>query len=167
MPLTLTANEKLIHHAKPHWITLMRSLVFVFVGTPCLCCALMFQFAEPPPGSEPVPNFIIMPFVIFGTLFFGLAFLSVMGAMFNYSRSNFYLTNKRVIFEYGIFYLKTKEIYLHRINGVSVDTHGRGGYGTIIISAGGGPIELKHIPTPMIIRDKIQTQISGLSMYKR
>jgi uncharacterized membrane protein YdbT with pleckstrin-like domain len=77
--------------------------------------------------------------------------------------SEFAVTNKRVIVKTGLIKRKTMEMFLHKIESVSVDQSVPGrmlGYGTLALHGTGGTSETFHdIDTPLEFRRQVQEQI--------
>ena len=79
------------------------------------------------------------------------------------SSAEFAVTNKRVILKTGFIQKKTAEMFLNKIESVSVDQSILGrilGHGTIVIRGTGGTLEpFDRVSSPLEFRRQIQEQI--------
>lgn len=96
-----------------------------------------------------------------------LAFIFMIVVLLAYRTARFTLTDRRVIKEAGILTTRTKEIFLSKVESVSVVTPLLGrlfGYGTVVITGSGGAAEsFRWIENPQEIRNRIQQEISRQS----
>lgn len=155
--------ETVLYQAKPHWIWLTRPALLMLVGLGCTCCSILAASANPPPGQPPPPEGMIATMTICSTCLLGLALLATIAATLRYIHSTFILTNRRVIWETGIFTQKTLEIFLWKVDSVYVETPFLGnllGYGTVIVISGASRQSLGIYARPQEIRQRIQEQVS-------
>jgi uncharacterized membrane protein YdbT with pleckstrin-like domain len=89
------------------------------------------------------------------------------GGMLHRSAGKFAITNKRVILKSGLFHRRTLELFLNKIESVSVDQGLMGrilGYGGIDVRGTGGTMEpFDKITRPLEFRKQIQEYISRIS----
>jgi len=87
-------------------------------------------------------------------------------ALINYFKSEFGITNKRLVLKTGVVKRKSHETQINKIEGISVEQGIIGrmlGYGTIVVTGtGGGISRFACISDPLTFRKRIQEQISAV-----
>ena len=140
----LMPDEKVIYRTKLHWIVFLRPVIFLIM-------AILFTVSDVPPFAVP----FVLVFII-----------DTIAKIFRLFTSEFGITDKRVLVKVGFIKRNTLEIFLSKIEGISVDQGILGrivGSGTIIvIGTGGTPEPFKDIYSPLIFRQKVQAQIEAM-----
>ena len=164
MATTILPGEKIIYHAKPHWIYLVGPALVVLVGLSCSCCTALFSVSEPPPDMSPISDDLTYSFIACSTCILFMALVATTLVTLSYINADFILTDRRVIRQAGILNRNYKEIFLSQVESVTVAHPLLGrllGYGTVVITGSGGAKELlRRVDTPLEIRDRIQHQIA-------
>lgn len=87
-------------------------------------------------------------------------------AIINYFKSEFGITNKRLVLKTGVIKRKSQETQINKIEGISVEQGIIGrllGYGTIVVTGtGGGISRFANVSDPFTFRKRIQEQISAV-----
>lgn len=104
-----------------------------------------------------------------GALAIFIAATYLLVAILHWRAAEFAVTNKRVIFKVGVLKRRTQEMFLEKIESVSVDEGlvGRAlDYGTITIRGTGGTLEpFANISHALEFRRRVQEQISQNSTH--
>lgn len=112
-----------------------------------------------------LPIILSLIFLFFPPLLIFSGILLVI-AIINYSKSEFGVTNKRLVLKTGVIKRKSQETQIKKIEGISVEQGVIGrvlGYGTIVVTGtGGGMSRFANISDPFTFRKRIQEQISAV-----
>jgi uncharacterized membrane protein YdbT with pleckstrin-like domain len=154
----LISGESVTYRARLHWIVLVKpafiSLLLILVA------ALLFYMRSREPDELAMLVWIGGGLLIASVIPIGIAEMKRRAAEFG-------VTNKRVILKIGAVTSKTAEMFLNKIESVSVEQTlvGRiAGYGSITIRGTGGSLEPFHlISGPLEFRKQIQEQIGRTS----
>lgn len=139
MPVPLAPAEKIILKAKIHWVILLWPALFTGFGLFCSLCSILTALAEPEPPQQPPPEWFLQCLAFFGVSIFLIALIWAIAAMKEFISSEFILTNRRLILEWGGFRRNSLDMYLKRIDSLYVDRSILGqilGYGNINIRGG-------------------------------
>jgi uncharacterized membrane protein YdbT with pleckstrin-like domain len=143
----LMSGETIIYPTKLHWAIFLR---------PGLWLVLAIYF------STSVAEL--------GGLFFLVAIIDGLGAVINYTTSEFGLTNKRVLMKVGFIRRHSIEVLLSKIEGIQVNQGILGrilGYGSIVVSGTGGMKDPFHkIDKPLEFRRRVQEQIEKMELSR-
>jgi uncharacterized membrane protein YdbT with pleckstrin-like domain len=153
----LVSGEQIAYRSSLHWVVLLRSMlvaaVLTVLGVVMLAEASNVNSAQ---GRQAVN--------ILGIVAIVLGVLDLLAAMIRRSGAEFAVTNKRVIFKTGLMKRSSEEIFLNKIESVTVDEGlwGRAlNYGTVNVRGTGGTLEPFHkIAHAQEFRRQIQEQIS-------
>lgn len=159
-----TPTERIILRTKPHWIILLPSAMLALLGFACSACTLLTALADPPPGQKPPPDSAIQMMVYCSTCLLGVAMLWVVAKIVEFIRSQFTVTNRRVIYERAGLRSRSWEIVLKHVDTVYVETSVLGhlfGYGNIKVTARqlAPPFQVK-LANAEQVRAQIQEQIA-------
>lgn len=153
----LISGEQVAYRSTLHWVVLLRSMIVAAVlavlGVVMLVEASNVKGAQYRQAVE-----------ILGILAIVLGLLDLVAAMIRRSGAEFAVTNKRVIFKTGLMKRSSEELFLNKIESVTVDEGlwGRAlNYGTVNVRGTGGTLEPFHkIAHAQEFRRQIQEQIS-------
>jgi uncharacterized membrane protein YdbT with pleckstrin-like domain len=138
---TLLANERVVYRCRPHWILFLQPIWMMMAGLLLASWDLSF----------------LSKVVLFITA------LQWVNQSLIYFTSEFGVTTQRVIVKYGFIRRRSFENTLSRIESVQVDQSVFGrllNYGSVVIRGTGGSAEVFYsIPSPLLLRKKIQEQI--------
>lgn len=152
----LMKDEEIIFQAKPHWIIFFKPVFWLFIAFLIITVfpsyfPISFQF---------LPGITLYTLITFIALI--MAVITGLSAYIHYISLEFAVTNKRVIMKTGLVNLKTLEIMLPRIEGISVNQGIIGrllNYGTLLVSGiGGSKDTFINFPDPLQLRNLIQEQ---------
>ncbi|MDQ6807981.1 MAG: PH domain-containing protein [Verrucomicrobiota bacterium] len=144
---TITANETPHYKTSVHWIIFARYavlglLVFFFVAIPFGIAVQTFTSSHLGWFALPFPMFILVPPTLI------------------YASSELVITSSRVLIKTGYFHRQTREMFVSKIESVSVDQRVLGrmlDYGTVIIRGTGGSEEMfDTIAHPIAFRNSVQ-----------
>lgn len=156
--------ERIILQSKPHWIILVPSGLVTLVGLACVSCTLLTALADPPPGQPPPPESMIQTMVYCSTCVLAVAMFWVISKIVEFIRSQFTVTNRRVIYERAGWRSRSWEIFLKHVDTVYVETSVLGylfGYGNIKVTAHqlAPPFQVK-LANAEKVRAQIQEQVA-------
>lgn len=166
--MNLLPNERLIFKESQHWIILLFPAFLSLPGFCCLFAALVMAFQSITPDLTPQQSQVIRsgPY-IYGscaTCFLTIALFVAIHAVLNYARSNFYITNKRVVIERGVISRYFGEIFYDQVETINVVQPFLGqflNYGTVVVvGTGGTPEYVKRISNPHKVRERINQYLS-------
>lgn len=132
-------DERLIYLARLHWIYLVKGLTWLIIlggfGI-YLNWQILFKFGELPSDTTP---FIPYPYSILADLAPGLipillGLMLFLVYLFKWLGTEIALTNKRLIFKTGLFFVQSSEVELSEVSEAKVDNGWFGiflGYGNI------------------------------------
>lgn len=153
---TLLPDEKIAYWTRPHWIIFSTPVLYL------IACLLLLYLG---------PHYLRIGFSIFGMEAYRLlALLGLIAAIYTgvtsyiaYTTSEYGVTNKRVVIKVGWIRRDTLEVFLDKIEAVSVYQSIPGrllGYGTIVvIGTGGSQDPYRYVPNPLQFRKVVQRQI--------
>ncbi|MDF0591671.1 PH domain-containing protein [Candidatus Methanocrinis natronophilus] len=137
---SLMDGEVISYKTKLSWIVILWPLLLTFI--------FLIAFAEEVPGMVILPGIWLVIAII------------------NYFKSEFGITNKRLVLKTGVIKRKSQEIQVNKIEGISVDQGIIGrllGYGTVVATGTGGAINrYPSVADPLTFRKRIQEQISAV-----
>lgn len=156
--------ERVIIRSKPHWVILVPSLLLTLTGLACVSCTLLTALADPPPGQKPPPDGLIQTMVYCSTCLLAVAMIWVFGKIVEFIRSQFTVTNRRVIYERAGWKSRSWEVFLKHIDTVYAETSVLGhllGYGNIKVTSRqlSPPFQVKLTDAEQV-RNQIQEQIA-------
>jgi len=150
----LISGEEVTYRARLHW------KVMIWPGLLTAALLIVAALAFRQGLSDPETSNV---FYIAGAILVIFAVITILKLWITVSSAEFAVTNKRVILKTGFIQKKTAEIFLAKIESVSVDQTITGrvfGYGTIVIRGTGGSLEpFSDISKPLEFRRQIQEQI--------
>lgn len=153
----LISGEQVAYRSTWHWVVLLRSMVVAAVLT-ALGIVMLIE-ASNVNGDQYRGAVYVLGI---GAIVLGL--MDLVAAMIRRSGAEFAVTNKRVIFKTGLMKRSSEEIFLSKIESVTVDEGlwGRAlNYGTINVRGTGGTLEpFRKIARAQEFRRQIQEQIS-------
>lgn len=142
----LINDEHIIYKAKLHWIVFLWPVIFLMITIS------LFGDEE---TSKAGPGFLLI------TLLFSIA------SYINYNTSEFGITNRRVIVKQGLIRINTIEVFLDKIESISVyqSVTGRAlGFGTIVVNGTGGIRDpFYKISQPLEFRKAAHEQIASVN----
>lgn len=151
MRTELKIGEEKVLELKKHWFSLVIPLILL---------GLLWFFLILTIGSFPIPMPKFWGLFFFITLFIALYFIY---NVFDWKFRKWIVTNLKVISEYGVFSINTKESPLDKINNVSYRQPLLGrifNYGNVQIqtAAGMGSTTFRFVTSPKLLKDTITTQ---------
>jgi uncharacterized membrane protein YdbT with pleckstrin-like domain len=153
----LISGEQVAYRSTLHWVVLLRSMLVAAALT--ALGAVMLVEASNVQGAQ-----YRQAVEILGILAIALGLIDLVAAMIRRSGAEFAVTNKRVIFKTGLMKRSSEELFLNKIESVTVDEGlwGRAlNYGTVNVRGTGGTLEPFHkIAHAQEFRRQIQEQIS-------
>ena len=153
----LISGEQVAYRSTWHWIVLLRSMIVAVV----LATLGVVMLVE---ASNVQGDQYRGAVKILGVAAIALGVLDLVAAMIRRGGAEFAVTNKRVIFKTGLMKRSSEEIFLSKIESVTVNEGlwGRAlNYGTINVRGTGGTLEPFHkIAHAQEFRRQIQEQIS-------
>jgi len=157
----LISGEQVVHRTRLHWVVLIPpTLIAALFGIPGLIAIYFGVFSTNQDVSKGPASAVGL-----GLLFIGV--MAFAGGMLHRSSGEFAITNKRVILKSGLFHRRTLELFLNKIESVSVDQGLMGrilGYGSIDVRGTGGTMEpFDKITGPLEFRKQMQEYISRIS----
>ena len=158
----LITGEKVTYRGGLHWIVLASpvsiTVILVLVGVTLLVAG----------GSAKETELRDLAMSA-GALAIFTAATYLLVAILRWRAAEFAVTNKRVIFKVGVLIRRTQEMFLEKIESVSVDEGVLGralDYGTIAIRGTGGTLEpFRNISHALEFRRQVQEQISQNSTH--
>ncbi len=158
----LISGETVVFRARLHWIVLAKPVLIACVFAALGITLLIAHFAGHASRDSSVHYTIVA-----GVVCLLIAVIPVISGTTRRSSAEFAVTNKRVILKAGVFQVRTLELFLNKIESVSVDQTLWGrilGYGSIVIHGTGGSAEPFHlISHPLEFRHQVQQQIGNIS----
>ena len=158
----LISGETVVFRARLHWIVLAKPVLIA-----CVFAALGITLLIAPFASHGSRDSSVRYTTIAGLVCLLIAVITVIAGTTRRSSAEFAVTNKRVILKAGVFQVRTLELFLNKIESVSVDQTLWGrilGYGSIVIHGTGGSAEPFHlISHPLEFRHQVQQQIGNIS----
>jgi len=153
----LISGEQVAYRSTLHWVVLLRSIVVAAVLA--LLGVVMLVEASNVKGTQ-----YRQAVNVLGIVAIVLGVLDLLAAMIRRSGAEFAVTNKRVIFKTGVMKRSSEELFLNKIESVTVDEGlwGRAlNYGTLNVRGTGGTLEpFRKIAHAQEFRRQIQEQIS-------
>jgi uncharacterized membrane protein YdbT with pleckstrin-like domain len=153
----LISGEQVAYRSTWHWVVLLRSIMVAVVLT--VLGVVMLVESSNVQGDQYRGAVKVL-----GVVAIALGVLDLVAAMIRRSGAEFAVTNKRVIFKTGLMQRSSEEIFLSKIESVTVNEGlwGRAlNYGTINVRGTGGTLEPFHkIAHAQEFRRQIQEQIS-------
>jgi uncharacterized membrane protein YdbT with pleckstrin-like domain len=153
----LISGEQIAYRSTLHWVVLLRSMIVAAILT-VLGVVMLIE------SSNVNGNQTRQAVEILGIVAIVLGVLDLVAAMIRRSGAEFAVTNKRVIFKTGLMKRSSEEIFLSKIESVTVGEGlwGRAlNYGTVNVRGTGGTLEPFHkIAHAQEFRRQIQEQIS-------
>ena len=150
---TLQKGETPLYYTTLHWVVFVKAgLVYVLLGffVGGLPIMPILMFAEGELGVDFV-------FLVWNLIWAAICFLPV---FISYKTSEFTVTDKRLIVKTGFIRRQTHEIFISKLESVSVDQGILGrlfDFGTIITSGTGGTKQkFPNVSTPLTLRSAIQ-----------
>lgn len=151
----LLPDERIIWKAKLHWIIfitpshLLVMLLFLPIG--------LFMLAGAIFSSEEIVGLLVL-----ALLLFVIGIIPPVASFIQFTTSEFAVTSKRLIAKTGWLRRQSSEIWLEKVEGVSVDQGVIGrmlGFGTVAVTGTGGRTELfRQIADPLGFRQKVHEQ---------
>lgn len=158
----LAEDEKIVVHAKPHWILMLRGVVF-------LVAAMLTRIWGPEwvqNGPVSLRHLQIDHLVIM--IFQWMALFYIFNAMLTMWFTHYVLTNHRLLKVTGILRKHLIGVMLSRVETVDVDQSLLGqwlGYGSICIrGTGGSSAVLPLVHGALAFRQKVLKQLDGLNL---
>src|SRR4051812_41327671 len=156
----LISGETITHKTRLHWIMMVLPAgisAFFFLLALFLFTTAIAKRSTGDGGT----------LAIFGIVVFVFGDLPIVISFLQRASSEFGVTNKRVILKSGVIQRKTAEMFLEKIESVSVDQSLVGrmfNYGTITVHGTGGTAEtFDRIAHPLEFRRQVQEQIAASS----
>ena len=156
----LASGEKVAYETSLHWMVFGTALFFGIMSAPCLAGALYIHVHEIQMGMGGDIGLIFL--LIFGGLFFLVAFFSGLSALIAMKTTEYAATNKRVVFKSGLFNRRVVETQLGKIESFTVSQGLLGrlfDYGTVALTGTGGlDEEFDYIRKPFEFKKMVQGQ---------
>jgi uncharacterized membrane protein YdbT with pleckstrin-like domain len=153
----LISGEQIAYRSGLHWIVLLRAMVIAAL----LGLLGVVMLAEASQIKETQSRQIVSAF---GVVAIVIGAIYLLAAVIRRNGAEFAVTNKRVIFKTGVMRRSSEEIFLSKVESVTVDEGllGRAlNYGTINVRGTGGTLEPFHkIAHAQEFRRHVQEQIS-------
>jgi uncharacterized membrane protein YdbT with pleckstrin-like domain len=152
----LLPGENLILKAHPHWVVLIKSVLFPIV---LVILVLIADFTVLGPNNVYVPH--LRTILSLGVL--ALALLWLIVVWIRWQSTTYTLTDQRIKIETGVFGRQEKVIPIDRVQDCTTRMSVLGrmlGYGRVEIDAAGaqGAEVLNHLPNPGTFRDQVFMQ---------
>jgi uncharacterized membrane protein YdbT with pleckstrin-like domain len=145
-------DEKVIYSTRLHWVIYFESAGFFIIG-------ILLFFLGTLIGDKSINRSMVWP----GVIFIGLGILSIFYFHLMRIKSEFAITNKRVIMKKGIISTKTLELLHTKIESIATHQNLDGkifGYGNISVCGSGGTVnQFKAIEKPFVFRKFAQEEI--------
>lgn len=139
---TLLKDEKIVFATHPHYIIFYTIVLWLALAI------FMVQIAH----SKPLAVIMLL-----------MGAFGFVGDLISYYYSEYVITSRRILVKTGFIRRKSLEIYLERIEGVSVEQGIVGrvlNFGTVIIAGVGGTKDpFLFVPDPLGFRSSVQQQI--------
>jgi uncharacterized membrane protein YdbT with pleckstrin-like domain len=153
----LISGEEVAYKSGLHWIVLLRSMVIAAVlavlGVVMLAESSQVKDAQ----SKQVVSALGVVAIVIGAIY-------LLAAMIRRRGAEFAVTNKRVIFKTGVMRRSSEELFLNKVESITVNEGMLGralNYGTINVRGTGGTLEPFHkIAHAQEFRRHVQEQIS-------
>ncbi len=153
----LIDGERVAYRSGLHWIVLLRAMVVAAL----LGLLGVVMLAEGSQANGKQSEQIVSAF---GVIAIVIGAIVLLAAVIRRSGSEFAVTNKRVIFKTGIMRRSSEEVFLSKVESVTVNEGMLGrmlDYGTINVRGTGGTLEPFHkIAHAQEFRRHVQEQIS-------
>ncbi len=158
----LISGENVVHRARLHWVVLVKPILAASAVAALGLALLVGPFLEHA-RRGPSSSYT----AIAGVICLLVAAIPVIVGLSRRSAAEFAVTNKRVILKVGVVETRTLEMFLNKIESVSVDQTLWGrilGYGSIVVHGTGGSAEpFDKIARPLEFRHQVQQQIGNLT----
>jgi uncharacterized membrane protein YdbT with pleckstrin-like domain len=153
----LISGEEIAYRSGLHWIVLLRSMVVAaLLGLLGVAMLVEDSQVKDEQARQAVSAFGVVAIVI-GAIY-------LLAAMIRRSGAEFAVTNKRVIFKTGVMRRSSEELFLNKVESITVNEGMLGralNYGTINVRGTGGTLEPFHkIAHAQEFRRHVQEQIS-------
>jgi uncharacterized membrane protein YdbT with pleckstrin-like domain len=153
----LISGEQIAYRSGLHWIVLLRSMV-VAALLGLLGVVMMVESSQVnDTQTRQVVSALGVVAIVIGAIY-------LLAAMIRRSGAEFAVTNKRVIFKTGVMRRSSEELFLNKVESITVDEGMLGralNYGTINVRGTGGTLEPFHkIAHAQEFRRHVQEQIS-------
>jgi len=161
----LLDGEEIRYRARLHRKILVAPLVAVTLGVILIVPPIArFTHVLPPLGFEHEDE-ILLGLLGLGGLLLLFGVLALITRSIRYRTSEFAVTSRRVLVKVGFLRRYTVELWLGKIEGISVDQPVLGrilDYGTIVITGTGGTREIfRDIADPLELRRRVQASVPG------
>lgn len=147
---SLIAGESINYRAQLHWWIFTLPILLLLLG-------LWFVFVW----------INLAPFFSYvGTALIALSILGVINRILMIKTCDFVVTNKRVILKTGFFRRRVSELQLNKAEAIIFDESILGrlfGFGTIIVTTGGGTNTYPYIASPLLFRKAINEGIDNMN----
>ena len=148
---SLLVGEEVLYYTRPHYILLFEAFPWL------LLVGLAIQFSHK----------MDFGYLIFGRLLGNLLVLCLgwrlLSVIISYYSTEYVLTNRRVLVKTGFIRRNSWELFLERIEGVTVRQSivGRiGNFGMVVINGiGGTKNSFPYVPDPLRFRGRLQEQL--------
>jgi uncharacterized membrane protein YdbT with pleckstrin-like domain len=154
----LNPGERILYATHLHWIVLMRSILVdtVFSGAGIALMVWAVAGKHPEHGEAQMAGWVGFALILFGSLILAIDVI-------RRNATEMAVTNKRIIIKVGFLTKRTVELFLSRVESVSVEQTLAGrmmGYGSIAVRGTGGTNEpFSHVANPLEFRRQVQHQI--------
>ena len=153
----LISGEEIAYRSGLHWIVLLRSM-FVAALLGLLGVVMLVESSQVNDAqTRQVVSALGVVAIVIGAIY-------LLAAMIRRSGAEFAVTNKRVIFKTGVMRRSSEELFLNKVESITVNEGMLGralNYGTINVRGTGGTLEPFHkIAHAQEFRRHVQEQIS-------
>jgi uncharacterized membrane protein YdbT with pleckstrin-like domain len=153
----LISGEEIAYRSGLHWIVLVRSMVVAAVLAALGIVMLVEASQVNGTQSRQIVSAVGVIAILIGAI-------DLLAAIIRRRGAEFAVTNKRVIFKTGVMRRSSEEIFLNKVESVTVDEDFLGralNYGTINVRGTGGTLEpFRKIAHAQEFRRHVQEQIS-------
>jgi len=153
----LISGEEIAYRSGLHWIVLLRSMIVAALLGVLGVVMLVEGSQVKDTQSRQVVSALGILAIVIGAVYLLAAIIQRRGA-------EFAVTNKRVIFKTGVMRRSSEELFLNKVESITVDEGMLGralNYGTINVRGTGGTLEPFHkIAHAQEFRRQVQEQIS-------
>lgn len=153
----LISGEAITYRGHLHWkVVFWPGVLALLLGSAGIYAVWRAKFSGVEAGTSNA-------MAIAGAVLILIGVVQLIAAQIKRASSEFAVTNKRVIVKLGLIKRDTVEMFLHKIESVSVDQSVAGrmlGYGSLALHGTGGTAEAFHdIAKPLEFRRQVQEQI--------
>ena len=156
----LMSGEQVAGRARLHWMVFAWPAMWLLLGVLLLARPVGRGPSDVSPG-----------FVDLASILLVLAVVTGVGALVNFTTSEFAVTTKRILMKTGLIRRHTIEVLLTQVEGVQVHQGILGrllDYGTVIVTGTGGSHEPIHrIAAPLKFRQKVHEQVALVQDFRR